>query len=115
MTVNLLKETIEVLRKYGKTENDVKWVGSKDGEYAISWEEFEKIANVEYDNGYGAAKVALDLVVVGDDWWLERYEYDGAECWDYKEKPKMKNDAKRFSVIVGDLWPDLKELNSEEE
>ena len=67
---NLLKETLEVLEKYGKSPKDVRWVGSRDGRYAITWEEFEKIADIEYDNSFGAQEVAMDLVVVGDDWWL---------------------------------------------
>jgi hypothetical protein len=29
------------------------------------------------------------LEIVGDDWWLERHEYDGAEWWEYKTKPSM--------------------------
>jgi len=77
--VNLLEETLEKLKECGFRESDVSWVGSKDGEYAISWEEFKKIADIEYDNGYGTPEIAIDLVVVGKDWWLERHEYDGSE------------------------------------
>jgi len=46
--VNLLVETVEVLREHGKSEEDVRWVGSKDGEFAITWDEFVKIADEEY-------------------------------------------------------------------
>ena len=35
-----------------------------------------------------ALEVAEDLVVVGDNWWIERHEYDGNEWWEYKEKAK---------------------------
>jgi len=97
--MNLLKETIEALKKHGKTPEDVLWVGSKDGEYAISWKEFEEIADVEYDNGYGAAEIAYDLVVVGENWWLERKDYDGKEWWEYMEPPKRQADAKPFRRV----------------
>jgi len=89
--MNLLKETIKALELDGKTQKDVRWVGSKDGKYAIGWEEFEKIAkDVEYYCGYGAPEIAEDLVVVGDGWWLERAEYDGSEWWEFKTIPKIK-------------------------
>ena len=85
---NLLEETKEKLAVCHKTPKDVLWVGSSDGSEAITWEEFEKMADFDYDDGYGAAEIRMDLVVVGKDWWLERYEYDGSE-WVYKEQPKL--------------------------
>lgn len=116
---NLLKETLEVLKKYGKSPKDVRWIGSRDGRYAITWKEFEKIANVEYDNGYGSQKVAMDLVVVGDDWWLERHEYDRSEWWEFKTLPKKKPDAKKFTKVLasqaGEIgWVTLAEINNNE-
>ena len=36
---NLLNETINVLYCHGYDELDVLWVGSKDGEFAISWQD----------------------------------------------------------------------------
>jgi len=100
--VNLLSETIMELRLHGKSEEDVRWVGSNDGKYAITWDEFAKIADVEYDNDYGAYEVALDLVVVGDDWWLERCEYDGKEWWEFKSLPKIA-EGKKFSNVFDEL------------
>ena len=83
--MNLLEETINILKKNGKSQDDVRWVGNKSG--YITWEEFKQLANRRYDNGYGAVKVNEKLVVVGDDWWLERHNYDGAEWWEYKTLP----------------------------
>ena len=95
--INLKEETIEILKHWGKTVDDVMWVGSMDGKYALSWLEFEKIADkIEYDNGYGGQEIYEHLVVVGNDWWLERYEYDGAERWDLKSHPTLKHDAMAF-------------------
>lgn len=48
---NLLEETLEKIADYSKTIEDVSWVGSDSGEYAISWEEFRQIADVNYDDG----------------------------------------------------------------
>jgi len=117
MKVNLLEETLKVLKRIGKKPEDVSWVGSKDGEYAIDWNEFKKIANKEYDSGFGAQVVARDLVIVfRDNSWLERSEYDGAESWKYISPPKRKPNAKKFKHIFAfekDLygWCSLKELN----
>ena len=82
---NLKEETLNCLRKHGKAEKDVRWVGTKGREIQI--DVFWKEADREYDDGYGGAEVNELLMVVGDDWWLERHEYDGAEWWEYKERP----------------------------
>ena len=86
---NLLEETKDELAGCHKTPKDVLWVGTSDGSEAITWEEFEKLADFEYDDGYGLNEIRLDLVVVGKGWWLERYEYDGSEWWVYKKQPKL--------------------------
>ena len=95
--INLLKETLDVLRKNGKEPIEIVWIGCKDFEIPIS--NFYEMANVEYNNGYGSAKVPLDLVVVGEDWWLERAEYDGSEWWVFKEKPKMPSVRKEVKTL----------------
>jgi len=83
---NLLSETIEILSDNNKTESDVLWVGDLTAYF--SWEHFKKIASVDYDNGFGGAEIIQCLKVVGNDFWLERHEYDGSEWWEYKELPK---------------------------
>ena len=83
---NLLEETLEALRRNNKQESDVRWVGTRS--YKTTWEVFKKNANVKYDNGYGLAQVVESLLVVGENWWLEREEYDGTEWWVYKALPK---------------------------
>ena len=107
--MNLLRETIEELKENKKKEKDVLWVGSKDN--YITWNEFKKIADIEYDNGYGGQEIAMDLLIVGKDFWLERQEYDGSEWWEFKEtpcKPKAKGNIKS---VVGSSWENLKEIN----
>lgn len=77
--MNLLQETIERLERNGKSPADVEWVGIKDATY-YSWADFKKQAkHISYDNGFGRAEIAADLVVVGKDFWLEREEYEGSE------------------------------------
>lgn len=105
---NLLTETSEILAQNGKSGDEVRWVGSKDGRYAISWQEFASIAaDVVYDSGYGGNEIASELVVVGDDWWLERGEYDGAEWWDFKCQPQRLLDAQQFNTVINQNYKDV--------
>ena len=90
---NLLKETIEILQHNNKTPDDVVWVGTRDGEIATLWSTFSMWAvTFDYDSGFGGARVNQSLTVVGDDWWLERGEYDGSEWWEFKTLPKLQDD-----------------------
>lgn len=83
---NLYTETVECLNNYGRQESEVLWVGNND--VWCSWDKFVEIAkNTEYDSGYGGTEVATDLLIVGNDFWLERHEYDGSEWWEYKTMP----------------------------
>lgn len=108
--MNLLEETLEKLELNGKTELDVKWVGNEN--YYFNWEEFKIIAkNTDYDSRHGEAEVAVDLIVVGDDFWLERNEYYGDEWWEFKEHPKKPKGYKVFTRLVGGKWSQLEDLN----
>ena len=84
--MNLYDEAVRILEIYGKTMQDIVFIqGSK---FRISWDNFVSVAKeTNYDNGFGAQEVAMDLVLVGDDFWLEREEYDGSEGWAFKQIP----------------------------
>lgn len=110
--VNLWEETIKKLANHGKSFTDVKYIQGSD--FGITKENFEQVAKKsEYYSGFGTAKVAEDLVIVGDDWWLERHEYDGSEWWEYKETPKQINEVKEVSCLADGVWNTLAELNEE--
>lgn len=110
--MNLLAETIEDLEANKRAASEVKWVGSRDGKYAMTWDEFTKVANVDYDNGFGGQEIASDLVVVGDAWWLERHEYDGSEGWSFKTTPTLQDGYKPFSTVNnGDSWCNVGDMN----
>lgn len=91
---NLYKETLEVLKENGKTENDVIWFGevfnSDDiTDYQYPRDKFKEILDYDYDSGFGNTEISDFLHVVGKDWWLERHEYDGSEWWEYKTLPNQ--------------------------
>ena len=91
---NLKDETLEVLKHNHKSWADVKWIGHQDGNVKIHPDYFLEIADAEYDSGYGGQEVNAALVVVGDDWWLERHEYDGSEWFEFKMMPTLQQDSK---------------------
>src|SRR3972149_4509217 len=97
---NLLNETIEKLKENKKTQGDVKWVGTTFG--CITWKSFKEFANREYDSGFGGTEVNDNLMIVGDNWWLERYEYDGSEWWEYKEYPRKPKKTKFAQFFSGE-------------
>lgn len=110
--MNLLKETNYVLKENGKSLKDAKWIGCK--YFTISLENFVACADQEYDEGLGSQKVATDVVVVGDNWWLERHEYDGSEWWEYKELPQKPSEEKQVKRVMGGTWSSLEELNGDD-
>lgn len=104
--MNLLNETIQELKNHDKFPEDVRWIGSRDGEFAICWDDFINIANIKYDSGFGSQEIQSDLVVVGDDWWLERHEYDGSECWIFSSAPIRKDNSSVFTCLRNQGWED---------
>lgn len=115
--MNLLQETLEELEYNGKTMDDI--ISIQGDEFAITREKFIQLADVEYDGGFGAQEVAEDLKLVGEGFWLERHEYDGSECWIYKEQVKpldnINHDVKRLTVVGTDMigWTSLSGLNED--
>ena len=81
---NLLKETIETIQDYDfNWPEDIDYIKTH-GDVEVPISLFEKVANREYDNGYGIAEVDQTLMIVmknGD--YFVRDEYDGAESWEY--------------------------------
>ena len=115
---NLRKETISVLKKHGKKWSDVAGVCGND--FQITKKQFWELANKMYNSGYGVNEVALEMKVVGRDFWLERHEYDGTEWWEYKEIPNLSAlPIKKVDRIICDadhLWAgSISELNEDED
>lgn len=48
----------------------------------------EFLKKIDYDSGYGSQRL-FGFVCFKDKTWLEREEYDGSECWSYKQYPKF--------------------------
>lgn len=83
---NLYEETIKALEECGKKPSDVVMVVSFP--LYTDWEHFKLNSSFNYDDGYGCTEINSNLKIVGDNWWLEREEYDGAEWWTFKTMPQ---------------------------
>lgn len=79
---NLLQETIKAIYTSGNTLQEVAFIGSPETGHRCTWREFEKIADVDYDEDFGLQNVACDLVIAFTDGArLVRFDYDGQEIW----------------------------------
>ena len=117
--MNLWNETVNCLHHFGKDWCDVKYVCGE--HFLISKLNFERLAReTNYDDGYGAAEVAIDLKLIGDNWWLSRWEYDGSEGWEFNSmintNTMVTKKVDRLSVQGTEHcgWCSLRELNEEE-
>lgn len=109
---NLFEETMKVLNNNGKTMDDV--ISIQGDDFAITVENFIEIAKqTNYDSGYGSQEIARDLKIIGEDWWLERMEYDGSEWWEFKKIPQITKNIKEVYNLHSDScgWMTLKEIN----
>lgn len=92
MLRNLLDETIGDLAEQGKTVEDVKFVLLTPF-LKCSMVDFCYVAkDIDYDAGYGCAEIN-NIMIIGDNWWMERAEYDGSEWWEFKTAPNEPEDV----------------------
>ena len=111
--MNLLQETLGAITEAKLTPDRITFIGASSGSHGCTWEEFKEIADIEYDEGYGGQEVADDLVVVFDNGaWLSRSEYDGAEWWTYRKKPRVPGKYAPLTRLVrGGYQRGLGEMN----
>ena len=57
--------------------------------------------------------MAIDLKIIGKDWWMERREYDGAEWWEFKKAPFFNKEIKQVKKLAGEFYETLKGINEE--
>ena len=115
--MNLLSETLRDIKTSGHSVEDIAFIGSEKSGHSCTWQEFKRMADREYDSGFGAPEVAQDLVVVfidGAKMW--RGEYDGSEWWAFSEPFERPQETLPIKhIFVDDCgqvgWCNLAELN----
>lgn len=84
---NLLHQTkAHILNNKKVRIEDIVYIGNPfTRAYIESWEEFEKVADFEYDSGFGCQEIMPGLrIVFKDGSFMSRWEYDGSEGWGYE-------------------------------
>ena len=114
--MNLLEETRKDIEESGHCIADIVFIGSEKTGHECSWEEFESLADREYASGYGAAEVAMDLIIVfRDGSTMTRGEYDGSEWWQYSrpfKRPKNRQSIRNLFATPENVgWCDLETIN----
>ncbi len=96
--INFLKETGSIMINYGLIPEDIIYIGN--GEESCSWDEFQNIANINYDNGYGGAEIHESLIIVfASGVEMHRGEYDGSEWWDVHIPFKLENFGEQKKLV----------------
>lgn len=96
--VNLKRETEMKLREHGKGVDDIVWLGEVD-KYRVSNRHMLNYLDVEYNNDYTGYQIPHSLVVVGEDWWLERVAEISYEEWIFKTLPQPPKEIVREGTI----------------
>lgn len=113
---NLLTETREAIAEEGHSPSDIAFIGSPSSGHACSWAEFEALADIEYQAGFGGAEVATDLVIVFTDGeYLSREESVGSEWWRINRTPTIPTQTQPVHRLVGRCWPTLADLQNDDD
>lgn len=92
--MNALEEIKEVLEENNKTTDNITAIrvtldkGDWDN---IKIYTLEDLKDLHYVRGYGAQELR-GFILLDDNDWLERLEYDGAEWWEYRRNPHLDDD-----------------------
>lgn len=101
MIRNLWEETINILKDYFVTWEDVECV--RLDYFSVPKDNFEEIArktNYDPDFGYGSATIRTDLKIISHNWWLERVTRDGWEGWEFKAQPFIPNEFQEIKSLT---------------
>jgi len=64
-----------------------------EGYIELDYYDFIESINFNYGDGYRIQHI-YGTIWYSDGTWSERCEYDGSECWDYKECPEIPDSLK---------------------
>lgn len=97
----LLEDLTDILKKNGKTLDDIVWIGCQD--FYITKENFFELANAEYWARAYYTQTAIDLLIVGDDWWIKREcDSEDREWFVFNKYPVKPYKCKKIRTLACD-------------
>ena len=109
---NFLEETCRTIIDSNHTTEDIIFIGSEHSGYYCNWEEFESLADFEYNNKEGNPGVAVDLTIIFlDNGALHRHLHKGLRIWAYYpyHDLKCKRKIKTLQNKIG--WENLEKIH----
>lgn len=85
--MNAKQELLKILKENNKTVDNIVAIFIK---YELSYTkiiEINKIEQLDFNYTDGGVQELFGYVLLDDQDWLERHDYDGAEWWEYKKYP----------------------------
>lgn len=109
---NLLEQTKKAIGRSNHSIEDIVYIGSRRTGHSCTWDDFCKLADKEYDDGYGSQEVAEDLTITfKDNSILLRWEYDGREWWKYIYPiPPESQRSPIKEIFIDDYLDSLEEI-----
>lgn len=101
--VNFLTETRNMLDFLHVPPSEIDWIGTDDGEFAMSWLDFcDDVKEFQYDPSQSQRAILEDLIVkFKDGSWLSREKVGWIEVWIYNSKPELSQDHKPLHLVHG--------------
>ena len=96
---NLKRETLNDMKRYRKTIDDIEWIGGSN--FSIPVNLFFELADVEYRSDSSSQEVAYDLrIVFKDNSVMYRRESNGMEWWGYMDLNPHKVERDDIITLV---------------
>ena len=102
---SIYESIIGCLEAHGKSIEDIEWVGSND--FSIPLDNFLKLATTTEENEW-EDDVPCDLVIVGNDFWIERqYESDDSvhAWWEFRQLPQKPATEHKIKALNYNQFP----------
>lgn len=97
--LDFYNETMLAMSKAGSSDNEVNEFRLEAfssnvkiyGRGQIPWEVFSRLADFNYDSGYGTQEFDGWITFNNTDAYIQRDDYDGSEWWTIVRRPKLKD------------------------
>jgi len=95
--INAKDELLKVLKENNKSVDDIISIGIRIYTYDNEPKTINSVddLDINYNNGYGSQNL-YGYVLLKNNTWLERNEYDGSEWWEYTDYTQVEKDVMEY-------------------